>query len=91
MDVQPLTDDELLATDDLMLTTIDNPFNPKEEYVKWQTWDRENGYYTEEYIARLLLMEESYDEDDEILIDSLTDKVINDVLEQDMLDVYILV
>lgn len=74
-----------------MLTTIDNPFNPKTEYPKWQTWDIENGYNTEAYIARLLHMEDDFDIDNDVLTNILTDKVIIDILENDLLDVYILV
>ena len=36
-----------------VLTTIDNPYNPKEEFTKWYAWDTQNGYNTSEYIGRL--------------------------------------
>ena len=36
-----------------VLTTTDNPFNPKTHYDSWRTWDESNGYYTEAYIARV--------------------------------------
>lgn len=76
---------------DKMLTTIDNPFDPNIDYVKWKTWDEDNGYYTESYIARLLTMEPDFDLDNEIKMNELTDKVVLDVLENDVLNVYILV
>lgn len=79
------------TTNDLVLTTIDNPFNPKTEYAKWQTWDNDNGYYTEEFIARLISDEEGFDIDDEVKMIELTNKVINDILEHDMTKMYILV
>lgn len=31
---------------DIMLTTIDNPFNPFTQYDAWQEWDEANGYFT---------------------------------------------
>lgn len=74
-----------------MLTTIDNPFNPKTDYDKWQTWDRENGYHTEQYIARLIEMDEEYDVNDELKLDQINDKVIQEILEHDVLKVYVLV
>lgn len=37
-----------------MLTTIDNPYNPHDEYDKWYRWDTANGYHTTSYLARLL-------------------------------------
>jgi hypothetical protein len=75
---------------DLMLTTFDNPFSPKTEYAQWSTWDTENGYNTESYIARLITMEKDFDMDDDVSINVLTDKVIQEVIEQDTLNVYVL-
>lgn len=37
-----------------MLTTIDNPYDPHEEYDKWYEWDVDNGYHTSSYLARLV-------------------------------------
>lgn len=75
---------------DLVLTTIDNPYNPKEEYAKWKQWDEESGYYTENYIARLLMMEEDFDIEDELGIVEITNRVINDILENNPLNIYAL-
>lgn len=77
--------------DELTLTTIDNPFSPKTEYHLWKRWDKDNGYDTEEYIARLINMEEEYDVDDEFLLNVLTNKVINEILENDDLGLYRLI
>jgi len=74
-----------------MLSTIDNPFSPKTEYDKWKRWDNENGYNTEEYIARLINMKESYDVDDEFTLNILTTKVINEILANDDQVIYRLV
>lgn len=38
---------------DCMLTTIDNPFNPFTQWDSWLRFDRDNGYYTNEYLARV--------------------------------------
>lgn len=48
-----------------VLTTIDNPYNPKEDFTKWYQWDTQNGYNTSEYIGRLANYGE--DDDDETL------------------------
>jgi hypothetical protein len=78
--------------DNMVLTTSDNPFNPKVDYDKWKEWDEENGYNTESYVARLLDMEEaSFDVDDDLTINNLIDKVYHSILEHDILGVYILV
>lgn len=82
---------EVPEDSDLVLTTIDNPHNPKDDYAKWKQWDEESGYNTEAYVARLLMMEKDFDIDDELSIVELTNKVINDILLNDPLNVYALV
>lgn len=78
--------------DNMMLTTSDNPFNPKLDYDKWKEWDETNGYNTESYVARLLDMEEvEFDVDDDLLINSLIDRIYHSILEHDILGVYVLV
>lgn len=36
-----------------MLTTIDNPFNPFTQWESWLRYDIDNGYHTNEYLARI--------------------------------------
>lgn len=43
----------VIPDEEVMLTTLDNPFNPKEQYTAWRLWDIEHGYRTEELIDRL--------------------------------------
>ena len=81
----------IIVEEQLVLTTIDNPFNPKTQYEEWKQWDYENGYNTEEYIARLIVLDDSYDADDEVNLFDLTNKVINEILENDSQEVYRLV
>lgn len=71
-----------------MLTTIDNPYNPRTDYVKWLRWDRDNEYYTQEYLARMAdLVIEVDDTTDTAMFDS----AINQILENDELGIYKLV
>ncbi len=90
MDEVVVVVDEGPEDSDLVLTTIDNPYDPKTEYYKWKQWDEESGYYTEAYVARLLMMEKEFDIDDELVVVALTNKVINDILENDPLNIYAL-
>jgi len=43
----------IIPDSDLMLTTFDNPYNPKVDYDKWRNWDIDNDYCTEALIDRL--------------------------------------
>lgn len=36
-----------------LLTTVDNPFDPVEEYELWMQFDHSNGYYTDQRLARV--------------------------------------
>ena len=45
--------------DDVMLTTVDNPFDPFTQWDEWYTWDASAGYHTPGYLARIV--KTSYD------------------------------
>lgn len=56
-DIDPFDDEDVL-------TTLDNPYDPKEDFSKWYAWDTQNGYNTSEYLARLA--DYDVESDDEI-------------------------
>ena len=37
-----------------MLTTVDNPFDPFTQWDDWRRFDTDKGYFTCEFIARLV-------------------------------------
>lgn len=37
-----------------MLTTVDNPFSPFDEYDEWYAFDERKGYHTPSYLARVV-------------------------------------
>lgn len=80
-----------IDANDLVLSTIDNPYSPHTEYDKWKQWDEDNGYDTEEFVARLVSMEQGFDVDDELSLNELMDKVVHEILDNDVLSIYILV
>lgn len=73
---------------DLVLTTIDNPYDPKQDYHKWKQWDEESGYNTEAYLARMMMEETDFDIEDELKVIELANKVIYDILENDPRQIY---
>lgn len=77
--------------EDMFLTTVDNPFNPHTEYAQWSTWDVENGYSTEQYLARVADIPVDVDLGDDLIINTLTNQAVQQILEHDMLGVYMLV
>ena len=61
----------------VMLTTIDNPFNPFTEFDKWLEFDRSKGYFTCEYLARIVATsDELSDEDQRIAIETAIDEIV---------------
>lgn len=39
----------------VMLTTVDNPFNPITEFDEWYNYDESKGYCTSGYLARIVM------------------------------------
>jgi hypothetical protein len=40
-------------TRDIMLTTVDNPFNPFTKFKEWLAWDTDAGYNSVSFLARI--------------------------------------
>lgn len=36
-----------------LLTTVDNPYHPIDQYDDWRQFDMEHGYYTEQRLAKV--------------------------------------
>lgn len=45
-----------------MITTLDNPFDPREDFTSWYAWDTEHGYNTCAYLARVAVVSEAFPE-----------------------------
>lgn len=70
---------------DVMLTTIDNPFSPFDEFDAWYAFDVSSGYNTCAYLGRLVnVSPEQSDADYELAIE----QAIDEVIEQNVLGVY---
>lgn len=83
--------EELIDLKDNMLTTIDNPYSPKDDYDKWKRFDLENNYNTEEYLARIADIPGDVELDNEPLINRLRTQAMYEILEHDVLGMYKLV
>ena len=68
------------------ITTIDNPFNPFDDFTSWFMFDIEKGYYTSSKIGRLVKTFEGMTEKEEI---DAIEKAIDRLIEIDPLDIYI--
>lgn len=73
-------------TEDSMLTTQDNPYNPFTDYDNWWRFDFDKGYKTPELLARVAATSEELSEAD---YDLSVEQAIQDILDFDPLGIYI--
>lgn len=63
--------------ENIMLTTIDNPYDPFTQFDEWLSFDAEKGYYTMEYLARIAnTSEELSDDDNELEIQRAMKEIV---------------
>ena len=68
------------------LTTNDNPFDPFEQFDSWRLFDIEKGYYTCEFLARIINISDDMTEKE---IDAEIERAIDEIIKQDFLNIYI--
>lgn len=64
-----------MVDDEFMLSTIDNPFNPFEDYDEWNRFDEDKGYFSNSLLARIAISSDELSEADQLLI-------INDAIDE---------
>ena len=68
-----------------MLTTIDNPFDPFEQFSSWFLFDVEKGYNSCGKLARIANVSESMSETE---FNNEIDSAIDKLIKVDFLDIY---
>ena len=71
-----------MSSEEFMLTTVDNPYDPFTEFEEWYSFDQAKGYYTPEYLGNLARTSiELSDEDYELEVQHAIDEIVkNDPL-----------
>lgn len=67
------------------ITTIDNPFDPIEDFASWFDFDVEKGYYTCSKLARISNVSDDMTQIEE---DKEVERAIDRLIEIDPLDLY---
>ena len=68
-----------------MLTTIDNPFDPFEQFHSWFLFDVVKGYNTCAYLGRIArTSEQMSDEENDIEVE----RAIDEIIKYDFLNIY---
>ena len=75
----------MTMSNECALTTIDNPFDPFEQFNDWFEFDIEKGYYTCSRLARLANLS---DDLSEVERNNEIEKAIDKIIKYDFLDIY---
>lgn len=67
------------------LTTIDNPFDPFEQFTLWDLFDHEKGYNTKERLARIVKLSDEMTQKEE---DEEIERAIDEIIQYDFLNIY---
>lgn len=70
----------------MMLTTIDNPFNPFTQYDEWLSFDEQSGYYTNEYLARIANTNPTMTDEE---VDAAIENAMDEIIRIDPFGLYI--
>lgn len=66
-----------MAKTEAMLTTIDNPFDPFEQFDAWYAYDFNEGHHTPSYLARVVVTSDDLSEADQNLaIELAIDEIV---------------
>ena len=68
-----------------MLTTVDNPFDPFEQFTSWFMVDEEKGYHTCSYLGRIARTSDQLSEEENELEN---ERAIDEILKYDFRNIY---
>lgn len=69
-----------------MLTTIDNPHSPFDDFAAWYAYDVSSGYYTTEFLGRIL--NQSHDLSD-VDYDLVIEQTIDEIVKENVSGIYL--
>ncbi len=75
-----------IVKDQLMITTLDNPYNPFTQYDEWRALDEVRGYFTPALLARYTF---SSDELSDIDQANAIEQGINDLIRENPFGVHL--
>ena len=70
---------------EVMLTTIDNPFDPFEQFTSWFMFDVEKGYNSCAYLGRIAKTSEQFSEEEN---KEEIEKAIDEIIKYDFMNIY---
>ena len=70
----------------VMLTTIDNPYDPFDDFTSWYMYDVEHGYNSCSYVARIAKTSEQFTEKEN---NEEIERAIDEIIEHDFMNMYV--
>ena len=66
-----------MTNSECMLSTVDNPYNPFEQFESWFLYDTEKGWNSSSYLARIAQLNDDMSENEkDIEIERAIDEII---------------
>lgn len=72
-------------SNEFALTTIDNPYNPFDDFTLWLLFDKEKGYNTCEYLARIVNLSSDLSEKE---MEEAIERAMDEIIRVDPLNIY---
>ena len=67
------------------LTTVDNPYDPFEQFDSWFLFDVEKGYNTCAYLGRIARLSDQLSEEEN---DKEVERAIDEIVKYDFMNIY---
>lgn len=67
------------------LTTVDNPYDPFEQFTSWFLFDEEKGYHTTSYLGRVAMTSSQLSDEEN---NAEIERAIDEIIKYDFQNIY---
>ena len=72
-------------SNDCMLTTVDNPFDPFEQFALWLQFDNDKGYNTNGRLMRIAKVTDDMTQEE---YDAEIERAMDEIIEHDFMNIF---